>query len=143
MHLLPTSVILLLAACSSAAVEYSVDEVVGHYQWSSGIDTWEELDLMPGGACIWWSCSAVGGVNKAAIPGRWMVGGGRIVITGDPGSLPLLVGATQLTVRRLDGHIYLVPAFGVEWFDSHGPDRVFCFHTHAALLAGALRRRTG
>lgn len=136
MRLVATIVVLLLAACSSAAVTYNVDELAGHYRGNLAIDSWNELDLVRDESCVWWLCSLFGGFNKIAIHGRWTIESGQVVITPDPGPSGDGIGAIRLTLRRLEGQIYLVPDYNVEWFDAHGPDQELCLCKDAASVQG-------
>ncbi|HEX6812038.1 MAG TPA: hypothetical protein VF384_10485 [Planctomycetota bacterium] len=126
--------ILVLAGCAAAPAAYSVGEAAGHYRKQNGPDVWAELDLMPDGTCTWWACRAVGFLRTTAIPGRWRIEGDRVFIEADPRRPAEVTLTTQLTLRRWGGHVYLVQADDVAWFDAHGPMDELCFAANGAPL---------
>ena len=130
-----TSVLVLLAACASAPIDYGADEIIAHYWKQLGPEAREELDLTPDGLCTWWSCRFRGYLHKEARTGRWSVERDSIVIEFDSSSPHFFPGATRLTLRRWRGYVYLVPRDHLEWFDANGPDEEFCFLVNGAPTA--------
>lgn len=141
-HLI-TSLTLLCAACVDGPTTFAADEVIGHYEMVEAPEICVTLDLTPHGRCTWTFFQAVGPGHMATVTGRWSIERDRITIETDPiehSSITSYVagpylGAVTLELRRWDGHVYLVRACDLAFFDTWGPMIECCFAKHGAPIS--------